>query len=232
MIRVGTSGFQYPEWRGTFYPEKLSTAKMLPFYAGRFSTTEINYTFYRFPSIKTLDGWSEATPGNFSFSLKAPRRITHDARLKDCSEMLHRFVDTLATLGPKFGAVLFQLPPNFKKDCAILNDFLNEMPHGLRAAFEFRHPSWHDEETFATLKDHNVALCVADSEKLSTPVVTTADHGYFRLRHEGYTAKDLERWAEVIRGESRKCPEIFVYFKHEEKGLGPEFARRLIELVR
>src|SRR5262245_13339095 len=181
-IWVGTSGYNYPEWRGSFYPEKLATTKMLPYYAERLATVEINYTFYRSPNQKTLEGWMSATPERFRLTLKAPKRITHDARLKDCEERLGFFLKTAAALEPKLGALLFQLPPNFRKDVERFDAFLGLFPDGTRAAFEFRHASWFDEEVYARLRARNLALCVADSEKLSTPVTITAPYAYFRLR--------------------------------------------------
>src|SRR5690349_17731435 len=191
-VLVGTSGYNYPEWRGTFYPEKFSTDKMLPYYAERFPTVEINYTFYRIPNEKLLAGWSAATPDGFTFTLKAPRRITHDSKLQRCEDLVQTFCRTARTLGPKLGVLLFQLPPTSKKDVAVLRDFGSLLPDGTRAAFEFRHASWLDDEVYATLRERNVALCVADSEKMSTPVEMTADYGYFRLRDEGYQQADIE----------------------------------------
>jgi uncharacterized protein YecE (DUF72 family) len=226
-IVVGTSGYNYPEWRGTFYPEKFSTDKMLAFYAERFPTVEINYTFYRLPNEKLLAGWSAGTPDGFSFTLKAPRRITHDAKLQRCEDLTQTFCRTARTLGPKLGVLLFQLPPTFKKDVAVLRSFAELLPDGMRAAFEFRHGSWHDAEVFDVLRGRNLALCVADSEKMSTPVEMTADYAYFRLRDEGYQQADIERWAATIAA-LPGVTDAFVYFKHEEQGLGPEFAQRLI----
>jgi uncharacterized protein YecE (DUF72 family) len=230
-IWVGTSGYNYPEWKGSFYPEKLSATKMLPYYAERFPTVEINYTFYRTPNAKILDGWNLATPERFKLTLKAPKRITHDARLKDCGDLLRYFCTTAATLGPKLGVLLFQLPPFLKKDLALLDAFLDELPPGVWAAFEFRHASWLDDEVYARLKARNLALCVADSERLKTPVTTTADYGYFRLRDEGYTPDDLGRWAQTIRERTSSCSDVFVYFKHEEAGKGPEFGRILLDAL-
>jgi uncharacterized protein YecE (DUF72 family) len=224
---VGTSGYNYPEWRGTFYPEKFPANKMLAYYAERFPTVEINYTFYRMPTEKLLAGWAEGTPAAFTFTLKAPRRITHDARLQRCEDLLQGFCRTARTLGGKLAALLFQLPPHFKKDVGVLRSFLELLPEGTRAAFEFRHESWLVPEVYDTLRARNIALCVADSEKMSVPVEITADYAYFRLRDEGYQQADLERWAATIGG----LPHLstaYVYFKHEEQGLGPDFARRFI----
>ena len=226
-VHVGTSGYNYPEWRGTFYPEKFSTSKMLAYYAERFSTVEINYTFYRIPSEPLLAGWSAGTPDRFFFTLKAPRRITHDAKLQRCEDLTRAFCRTARTLGDKLGVLLFQLPPTFKKDLDVLRRFLELLPEDTRSAFEFRHPSWHEAAVFDELRARKVALCVADSEKMSTPVETTADYAYFRLRDEGYQPADIDKWAATIAA-LPGVSDAFVYFKHEEQGLGPDFAKRLI----
>ncbi|HEY6362128.1 MAG TPA: DUF72 domain-containing protein [Vicinamibacterales bacterium] len=228
-IWVGTSGYNYPEWKGSFYPDALPGAKMLPYYAERFPTVEINYTFYRAPNEKILDGWSRATPEQFKLTLKAPRRITHDARLRDCADRVRQFMETAATLGPKLGALLFQLPPNLKKDLGLFDAFLDTFPPRVCAAFEFRHASWLDDAVYERLRARDLALCVADSEKLSTPVEITATYAYFRLRDEGYTPEDIARWADVIGERTSACDDVFVYFKHEEAGKGPVFGRMLME---
>jgi uncharacterized protein YecE (DUF72 family) len=229
MIWVGTSGFQYKEWKGTFYPETLSLAKMLPYYAERFSTTEINYSFRRIPSEKTLANWSANTPAKFRFSLKAPQEITHFRQLRDCADVVQRFTEAVTTLGEKLGPVLFQLPPFLKNDNALLKDFLAIIPAGLRSAFEFRHESWLNDETFAALKSRNAALCIADTEDLTTPVIVSADFGYFRLRNEAYTKADIKRWAKAIAQQQSKSKNIYTYFKHEDTGVGPKFARQLLD---
>jgi uncharacterized protein YecE (DUF72 family) len=227
MIWIGTSGYNYPEWKGSFYPEKLPAAKMLPYYAERFATVEINYTFYRMPTEKLTSGWAAETPAPYKLTLKAPRRITHDSRLKNCTELVETFCRVAGTLGDKLGALLFQLPPNLKKDLAVFDKFLADLPPKVVAAFEFRNTSWLDDEVYERLRARNLALCIADSERLSTPVQITADYAYFRLRDEFYTPDDIGRWADVIRRETSNCRDVFVYFKHEEQGKGPEFARLL-----
>jgi uncharacterized protein YecE (DUF72 family) len=231
VIFVGTSGYNYPEWKGSFYPADLAAAKMLPYYAARFPTVEINYTFYRMPSEKILAGWAEQSPPEFRFTLKAPRRITHDAKLLGCEDLTETFCRVAGTLGHKLGALLFQLPPSLKKDLQRLDGFLASLPPKAPAAFEFRHPSWFDEDVFARLRDRGKALCVADSEKLETPLEVTAEYGYFRLRDEGYGPKDIEDWGLKIAGLQSRCKEIFVYFKHEEEGKGPAFARELMQYL-
>lgn len=227
---IGTSGYNYPEWRGSFYPEKFPTAKMLAYYAERFNTVEVNYTFYRIPTVKLLEGWAAGTPEGFTFTLKAPRRITHDAKLKNVADLTQTFCRTADALGAKLGVLLFQLPPTMKHDAAVFDAFLDTIPDGTRAAFEFRHDSWHDESVFAALRRRNLALCIADSEKMSTPVVATADYAYFRLRDEGYQPADIARWGGTIRGVDG-IADAYVYFKHEEQGKGPEFAQLLMKAL-
>jgi uncharacterized protein YecE (DUF72 family) len=231
-VRVGTSGYNYVAWKGSFYPAELPASKMLPYYAARFPTVEINATFYRMPTPKTLAGWAAATPEPFVLALKAPQRITHFARLRGVDDPLRFFCDTARTLGAKLGPLLFQLPPNFKKDLDRLSETLALLPPGLRCAFEFRHDSWLAEDVYDLLRRRNTALCIADSATASTPLVATADFGYLRLRDEGYTEADLARWAETIRGFGETWRETFVYFKHEEAGTGPAFARRLQGFLR
>ena len=225
---IGTSGYNYPEWRGSFYPEKFPTAKMLAYYAERFNTVEVNYTFYRMPTPALLDGWAKGTPDGFTFTLKAPRRITHDSKLQRVEDLTQAFCRTAATLGSKLGVLLFQLPPTMKRDDPVLGAFLDVLPEGTRAAFEFRHASWHDPAVFEALRRRNFALCIADSEKLSTPVVPTADYAYFRLRDEGYQPADIEKWGSTIRALGG-IGDAYVYFKHEEQGKGPEFANLLMK---
>jgi uncharacterized protein YecE (DUF72 family) len=227
---IGTSGYNYPEWRGSFYPEKFPANKMLAYYAGHFNTVEVNYTFYRMPTEAQVENWANGTPDGFTFTLKAPQRITHVAKLRNCDELTQTFCRIASTLGPKLAVLLFQLPPTFKRNDAVFESFLQTLPHGARAAFEFRHESWHDEAVFAALRARNLALCIADSEKMSTPVVATADYSYFRLRDEGYQAPDIERWGSVVAGMSA-AKDAFVYFKHEEEGKGPEFAKRLMDVL-
>lgn len=230
-VHVGTSGYNYPEWKGTFYPADLAAATMLPYYAERFGVVEINATFYRMPTPKTLAGWSAQTPDTFVFGLKAPQRITHFARLRDVDEPVRFFCDAARTLGPKLGPLLFQLPPNFKKDLGRLTDVLALLPRDLRVAFEFRHESWLDDDVFERLRGRNAALCIADFGDRTTPLIASADFGYLRLRDEGYGDEDLKSWAATIRGLGDRWRDTFVFFKHEESGTGPAFARRLQALL-
>jgi uncharacterized protein YecE (DUF72 family) len=228
-VLVGTSGFAYKQWKGTFYPEKLPDAEMLGFYSRRFPTVEINNTFYRMPSRSVLARWAEETPAGFTFVLKAPQRITHQKRLGDVADEVSYFLGTSSALGGKLGPLLFQLPPFLKKDVPRLRSFLALLPPDRRAAVEFRHGSWFDEEVFAALRERGAALCAADTdegEEAAGRVVPTAAWGYLRLRRAEYGEADLAAWAERIR--AQPWPEAYVFFKHEESGRGPDLAARLL----
>ena len=226
---VGTSGYNYQEWKGSFYPEDLSDKKMLAFYGERFTSVEINYTFYRMPTNRILANWSAEVPERFRFALKAPRRITHDQRLRSVEDTLASFCSIAKTLGPKLGPLLFQLPPFMKKDVELLEVFLHELPPGLRPVVEFRHASWLSDDTYEVLKRFGVALCIADSEERTTPLATTASFGYLRLRRTDYDDAALADWAGRVAGAGWN--EAFVYFKHEEKGAGPAFATQFTTLL-
>ena len=224
-LHVGTSGYSYKEWLGRFYPEKLPASEMLRFYASHFTTVEINNTFYRMPAESMLMQWVEQVPQRFTFTLKAPRRITHDSRLRDCESNLTEFVRRANVLGDKLGVLLFQLPPFLRKDVPRLQAFLALLPPGTRMAFEFRHPSWHDDEVYEALHERGAILCVTDNDEGDTPFVVTADWGYVRLRRTWYDDADLRAWAERIaeRAVERTC----VYFMHEDEALGTRFAQRI-----
>jgi uncharacterized protein YecE (DUF72 family) len=236
-IAVGTSGYAYKEWKGTFYPADLPADGMLHFYGERFRAVEINNTFYRMPSEKVLLGWAAEVPDGFTFVLKASQRITHRKRLKDAGEEVQYFLRVANVLGAKLGPTLFQLPPNLKKDLPRLVDFLAVIPTTWRAAFEFRHASWFDDEVFDVLRGHNAALCVADAdpaeegdkEALVVPFVATADWGYLRLRRAEYVKADLQRWATQVTAQTWN--DAFVFFKHEEAGAGPKLADAFTALL-
>ena len=296
-VLTGTSGYSYPEWKGNFYPEKMAAKDMLRFYAERFPTVEINNTFYRMPTEALLKGWAEQVPDSFSFVLKASKRITHERRLKECDELLSylfRVSSTLgsrlgpllfqlppnfkkdvpllkgwaeqvpesftfvlkasqrithiqrlkecgdlltylfrvtATLGSRLGPLLFQLPPNFKKDVPRLKSFFEAMPERRRVAVEFRHASWFDDEVYETLRGQGAALCVADTgEEPAVPLVATTDWGYLRLRREDFGDEELRDWALRIR--EQPWSDAYVFLKHEEEGKGPKLAARLMEIYR
>lgn len=228
---VGTSGYSYKEWKGSFYPEKLPAAKMLPFYAERFSTVEINNTFYRMPKAEVLTQWAEQVPPAFAFVLKAPQRITHFQQLRLSDDSLTYFANTAAVLGARLGPLLFQLPPTLKKDVPRLREFLQALPDGPRAAFEFRHASWADDETCALLSAAGAALVAAETdEELLSDLRSTAKWGYLRLRRTEYSDDDLKVWLERIRRQTWE--QAFVFFKHEDEARGPRFATRFLELLR
>lgn len=232
-VQVGTSGYAYKEWKGSFYPADLKAEGFLPFYAGRFGTVEINATFYRMPTEKVLMQWAAQVPDDFTFVLKASQKITHRKRLKECGEELQYFLRTANVLGPRLGPTLFQLPPNLKKDLPRLQDFLTLVPHTWRAAFEFRHVSWFDDEVFGLLRSHNAALVIADTDPdesdLAVPFMPTADWGYLRLRRAGYDAAALRRWAEQVQ--AAPWGGAFVFFKHEDEGTGPRLAAEFLTML-
>jgi len=203
---------------------------MLAYYVERFTTVEINATFYRMPSAKTVAGWGTAAPAGFTYVLKAPQRITHFGRLRGVDEPLRYFCDAARTLGDRLGPLLFQLPPNFKKAADRLGEVLAIMPDGFRVAFEFRHESWFDDEVYGLLRARNAALCIADTEEGSTPAVATADFGYLRLRAVEYTDDDLTSWITTIDRVGAAWRDAHVFFKHEDSGSGPALARRFMAL--
>ena len=224
-ISVGTSGYSYKEWKGNFYPEDLSAAKMLPYYAERFDTVEINNTFYRMPDEKTVANWGQQVPDGFRFAIKAPQRITHQKKLVAASEDVARLVEVASSLGRKLGPLLFQLPPYARKDALKLREFLAVVPAGQQLAFEFRHPSWFDEEVYSILRQRDCALCLADTDEVADPqslVVATASWGYLRLRRTEYAKGEVAAWARRVQ--EQKWEEAYVFFKHEDEGKGPRFA--------
>jgi uncharacterized protein YecE (DUF72 family) len=227
-LLAGTSGFSYDGWTGSFYPEDLRADGRLAYYATKLPAVEINNTFYRMPKPELLARWAAEVPEGFRFALKASQRITHIKRLKEVSEEVRFLVGAARQLGAKLGPILYGLPPNLKKDVPRLSAFLALLPSDVRAAFEFRNPTWLDEEVFALLGSAGAALCVADDEKGTTPLAATAPWGYLRLRREDYREADLAAWAEKVRGAGWE--EAYVFFKHEEEGAAPALARRFSEL--
>lgn len=230
ILQVGTSGFSYKEWKGTFYPEDLPAKEMLSYYATRLAAVEINNTFYRLPQKSMLEGWKEQVPTNFRFSLKASQRITHFKRLKDVESETKYLLDTASVLEDRLGVVLFQLPPNMKKDLARLETFLECLPASTRAAFEFRHQTWLEDDVLELLKSKNHALCISDTDDLPvTHIDRTADWGYLRLRRVAYTAANLKEW--LKRARQQNWSEAFVFFKHEDEGTGPKLAGQFLKLA-
>jgi uncharacterized protein YecE (DUF72 family) len=228
--RVGTSGFSYKEWKGTFYPEDLPDAAMLRWYAERLDAVEINNTFYRMPTRRLLEGWAEQVPETFAFALKTPRRITHQKKLADVGDDVAYLLDTAGALGARLGPHLVQLPPYLKVDVPLLADFVALLPPGTRAAVEFRSSTWLDDAVYETLAARQVALVVSDmDDKPEPPVVRTAPYGYARLRRVEYDDAALAAWAR--RFAEAGWEEAFVFFKHEEAGTGPRYAARFRELA-
>ncbi|HEX2032381.1 MAG TPA: DUF72 domain-containing protein [Actinomycetota bacterium] len=228
-LYLGTSGFAYQEWKGPFYPERLRDAEMLPYYAGRFRSVEVNYTFRRSPSPSTLEAWRERTPDGFRFALKAHQRITHTLRLADTGEAVSSFLARARLLGERLGVVLFQCPPSLRFDRGLLEGFLAHVPDGVRSAMEFRHPSW--EAARPLLADRGVAWCTAETDEAPAGEPSWEPFGYLRLRKESYTEDELGRWAERISGALADGRDVHCYFKHEEKATGPRFAEHLGELL-
>jgi uncharacterized protein YecE (DUF72 family) len=221
-VLTGTSGFSYTAWRGSFYPEKHPEAQMLAFYAGKLRAVEINNTFYRMPSPKLLERWAAETPAEFRFAFKSPRQITHMRRLVDAGDAVARLVEVTAVLADRLGPILFQLPPNLKKDLGVLEAFLSTLPPALRAAVEFRHASWLSDDVYEVLRRHGAALCVADSEDFATPLEATAGWGYLRLRRQDYDEPALRGWADRLK--TQPFETAYVFFKHEDEGAGPALA--------
>ncbi|MDX1387973.1 MAG: DUF72 domain-containing protein [Acidobacteriota bacterium] len=226
---VGTSGYSYKEWKGHFYPEKIKPAEMLAYYATRLKTVEINNTFYRMPRKEMLTAWAAQVPETFSFVLKASRRITHQQRLKGSEESLSYLLDAASVLEGRLGPILFQMPPYFKKDVVVLRDFLALLPEGRRGSFEFRNPTWFDDEVYEVLRAGRGALVVADGGKDEPARVATADFGYLRLRREDYDDTSLDAWAKWIR--EQPWEDVWVFFKHEDEGAGPRLAARLAAIL-
>jgi uncharacterized protein YecE (DUF72 family) len=230
-IYVGTSGYAYKEWKGRFYPEKLSPKEMLRFYSGRLTTVEINNTFYRMPKESVLTSWGEQVPADFIFALKAPQVITHLKRLRNVIEETEYLFRTLSVLDRRLGPVLFQFPKSFRADLPLLKDFLGLIPGNEACTFEFRSPSWLDDEILNLLRERGSSLCIADTdENPANEIISTAPWGYLRLRRSDYTDEELSQWLERIL--SQKWEKAFVFFKHEDDGAkGPDMAVRFRELA-
>lgn len=234
---VGTSGYSYKEWKGEFYPKDVLDKEMLNYYGTKLNSVEINNTFYRLPNENVVKSWAGQVPAAFCFSVKAPQLITHFKRLKDVGDETEYLVRIVRTLGEKLGVLLFQLPPNMKKDILRLETFLKLFSGDVRVAFEFRHASWFDDETFNLLRTNNCSLCIADVDdnglskgllSAQVPFVSTANWGYVRLRRENYTPAELKKWYKKVNEQEWKT--AFVFFKHEDAGIGPKLAMQFMKL--
>jgi uncharacterized protein YecE (DUF72 family) len=227
---VGTSGYSYKEWKGSFYPADIAADAMLGAYAALLPAVEINNTFYRMPKESVLEGWASQVPKEFRFVLKASRRITHIKRLKEVGDEVSYLYRTATALGPSMGVILFQMPPNFKKDLPRLEAFLQLVPSGRGAAFEFRHPSWFEDDVFEKLGQRHCALCLSDTEEGPIQrMIPTTDWGYLRLRKEKYTKKAISKIVEQVQGAPWKG--AYVFFKDEGVGTGPKCARQFLDLA-
>jgi uncharacterized protein YecE (DUF72 family) len=229
-LYVGTSSYSERVWKGKFYPKGLPDAQMLGYYSERFRAVEINSTFFAMPKASVLEKWADQVPAGFRFAIKSPRQITHLQWLQNKDELVSTLLEVVGTLRERLGPLLFQLPPTAKKDVSRLRAFLTLVPSQQRVAFEFRHPSWFDDEVFGVLRDHRVALCVADADDdLEVPFVATTDWGYLRLRRLDYNTAAMRKWVKQIQGQA--WGDAFVFFKHEDQANGPKFAQRLIDLA-
>jgi len=228
-LYVGTSGYSYKEWKGSFYPHDLPDKEMLSFYAERLPAVEINNTFYRMPNVGMLQAWNDQVPGAFQFVLKASRKITHSKPLKEKESEVTYLFKTAASLEQRLGVILFQLPPYFRYNVDVLQAFLQALPDGPKCAFEFRHRSWFQDDVFALLHEHDAALCCSDTEDRElSRLQATANWGYLRLRRPDYTDADLEAWVQRIYAQG--WDSAYVFFKHEDEGAGPRLARRFMEM--
>jgi len=230
-LHVGTSGYSYKEWKGIFYPEDLPAKEMLAYYSRKLPAVEINNTFYRLPQPAMIEKWKEQVPAEFRFSIKATQRITHIKRLNNVAEETKYLLGTAALLQERLGVVLFQLPPNMKKDAERLRNFLSQLPAETRAAFEFRHESWFDGETFDLLRAKDCALVTSDTDvKPLSEIISTATWGYLRLRRVSYGENDLAEWMKRVKAQPWK--NAFVFFKHEDEGTWPKLAAQFINLAK
>lgn len=230
-LQVGTSGFSYKEWKGSFYPEDLPAKEMLSYYAAQLPAVEINNTFYRVPQKAVLESWAAQVPENFRFTLKASQRITHFKRLKDVETETKYFLEIASALEDRLGVILFQLPPNLKKDLERLTAFLEILPPTVKATFEFRHPSWLEDDVLELLSSKNLPLCISDTDEIPvTHIDRTADWGYLRLRRVKYSRPVLNEWLKRIK--AQKWNETYVFFKHEDEATGPKLAAEFLKLAK
>ena len=230
-LYVGTSGYSYKEWKGSFYPDAIAPAQMLSYYASRLHAVELNNTFYRMPQPSMIESWKAQVPENFRFSVKAPQSITHFRRLNNAGSQTQQMLKTVAALEDRLGAVIFRLPENMKKDLKRLELFLKELPADTPAVFDFRHTTWFDDDVVELLRGRKVVFCVSDIEDLpESYTFKTADWGYVRLRRVKYSDADLKTWIKRIK--AQKWKETYVFFKHEDEGTGPKLAARFISLAK
>ena len=228
-LYVGTSGFSYPFWKGPFYPTDLANSEMLAYYASRLDTVEINNTFHRFPRVEDLERWCAQTTPDFRLVLKAPRRISHNKGFADIDRSLGFLETALRPFLPQCGPTLFQFPPWFRRDLDTLQRLIDRLPEGIRAAFEFRHREWLDEEVYRRLREHGIAMVVSDTAKYPAPIIDSAPFGYLRLRQEAYSDEEMQQWADRLHRSG--WDEAYLFFKHEDEGAAPRMALRFREVA-
>ena len=229
MLYVGTSGFSYKEWKGSFYPDKIPAKDMLSYYASHFHAVELNNTFYRLPQKSMIETWKAQVPDNFRFTMKASQLITHFKRLKDAGRETKLMLERIAAFEDRLGVVLFRLPPDMKKDIKRLETLLKHLPAGIRAAFQLEDPTWFDDDVFALLRSHSRAFCVVDTDEMpASHIVKTSDWGYMRLRRVKYSKSELKKW--IGRMRAQEWTDTYVFFKHEDEGTGPKLAAQFLEL--
>ncbi|HEY0564114.1 MAG TPA: DUF72 domain-containing protein [Terriglobales bacterium] len=229
-VYIGTSGWAYPSWKPGFYPPKTASAKFLEYYASQLNCVEVNYTFRARAAESTLQKWADAVPDGFRFGFKAHQRITHIKRLKDVGDDVASFCASLQPVieAHKLGPILFQLPPNLKKNAELLQDFLRSVPKKAQIAIEYRHESWFDDAVYALMREHDVALCVAESDELQVPEVHTASFGYFRFRMSDHSEEKIASLESRV-AEAAKEREVYAFLKHEETPAGALSARVILE---
>jgi uncharacterized protein YecE (DUF72 family) len=230
MLYVGTSGYSYKEWKGSFYPESIPAKDMLSYYASRFNAVELNNTFYRMPQQSTIDTWKSQVPDNFRFTMKASQLITHFKKLKDAARETKIMLQRYAAFEDRMGAVLYRLPPDLKKDIKRLETFLKHLPANPPAAFQLEDPTWLDDDVFALLRSHNRALSITDTDEMPvSQIENTADWGYVRLRRVNYSKSELKKW--IARMRAQEWTNTYVFFKHEDEGTGPKLAAQFLKLA-
>ena len=230
-LYVGTSGYSYKEWKGSFYPATIPAKDMLSYYASRFQAVELNNTFYRLPQPGMIESWKSQVPDNFRFSVKASQFITHFKQLKDAASTTKLMLTRFAAFEDRLGAVFFRLPPDMKKDIKRLEKFLKALPADIPAAFQLEDPTWVDDDVSALLRSQNRALCVVDTDEMPAGGITkTSDWGYMRLRRASYTDSELKKW--ITRMRAQEWTKTFVFFKHEDEGTGPKLAAQFLKLAK
>lgn len=230
-LYLGTSGWSYSEWKGKFYPAKIKPDEMLPFYAQHFDAVELNNSFYRMPKAEAMVKWRDTVPESFRFSVKAPQVITHIRRLGDIAEPVQRFLEVTTAMGDRLGPILFQLPPNMKADVDRLANLFRLLPAGQQVTFEFRHDSWLSEPVFDLLREHDAALCLAETDEAVAPLLPASGFVYLRLRKSDYTTEELVAWHQKLTALVAEGRDVYCFFKHESSAKGPQYVLSVMREV-